>query len=89
MLIRYEGPGRGPGMQEMLYPTSYLKSKDLGKACALMLTDGAASPAAPPACPSATSGLEAAEGLPDRLRRRRRHPGNQHPGAHHSPGRQR
>jgi dihydroxy-acid dehydratase len=37
--IRYEGPKGGPGMQEMLYPTSYLKSKGLGKACAL-LTDG-------------------------------------------------
>ena len=39
MVIRYEGPKGGPGMQEMLYPTSYLKSKGLGKACAL-LTDG-------------------------------------------------
>jgi dihydroxy-acid dehydratase len=39
VIIRYEGPRGGPGMQEMLYPTSYLKSKDLGKACAL-LTDG-------------------------------------------------
>ena len=39
MVIRYEGPQGGPGMQEMLYPTSYLKSKGLGKACAL-LTDG-------------------------------------------------
>jgi len=38
-LIRYEGPKGGPGMQEMLYPTSYLKSKGLGKACAL-ITDG-------------------------------------------------
>ena len=38
-VIRYEGPRGGPGMQEMLYPTSYLKSKDLGKVCAL-LTDG-------------------------------------------------
>ncbi|SUW23509.1 dihydroxy-acid dehydratase [Brucella abortus] len=38
-LIRYEGPRGGPGMQEMLYPTSYLKSKGLGKACAL-ITDG-------------------------------------------------
>ena len=37
--IRYEGPKGGPGMQEMLYPTSYLKSKGLGKQCAL-LTDG-------------------------------------------------
>jgi len=39
VLIRYEGPKGGPGMQEMLYPTSYLKSKGLGKACALF-TDG-------------------------------------------------
>jgi len=39
VLITYEGPKGGPGMQEMLYPTSYLKSKDLGKSCAL-LTDG-------------------------------------------------
>ena len=60
VLIRYEGPRGGPGMQEMLYPTSYLKSKGLGKACALV-TDGRFS--------GATSGLsighvspEAAEG---------------------------
>ncbi len=39
VVIRYEGPKGGPGMQEMFYPTSYLKSKGLGKACAL-LTDG-------------------------------------------------
>jgi len=39
VLIRYEGPKGGPGMQEMLYPTSYLKSKGLGKDCAL-ITDG-------------------------------------------------
>ena len=39
VIIRYEGPRGGPGMQEMLYPTSYLKSMGLGKACAL-LTDG-------------------------------------------------
>jgi dihydroxy-acid dehydratase len=39
VVISYEGPRGGPGMQEMLYPTSYLKSKGLGKACAL-LTDG-------------------------------------------------
>jgi len=39
VVIRYEGPRGGPGMQEMLYPTSYLKSKGLGKHCAL-LTDG-------------------------------------------------
>ncbi|HEY1856849.1 dihydroxy-acid dehydratase [Acidocella sp.] len=60
VVIRYEGPKGGPGMQEMLYPTSYLKSKGLGKACAL-ITDGRFS--------GATSGLsighvspEAAEG---------------------------
>ncbi len=39
VVIRYEGPNGGPGMQEMLYPTSYLKSKHLDKACAL-ITDG-------------------------------------------------
>ena len=39
VVIRYEGPRGGPGMQEMLYPTSYLKSKGLGKECAL-ITDG-------------------------------------------------
>ncbi len=39
VIIRYEGPKGGPGMQEMLYPTTYLKSRGLGKECAL-LTDG-------------------------------------------------
>ncbi len=39
VVIRYEGPQGGPGMKETLYPTSYLKSKGLGKDCAL-LTDG-------------------------------------------------
>ena len=39
VIVRYEGPKGGPGMQEMLYPTSYLKAKGLGKACAL-ITDG-------------------------------------------------
>jgi dihydroxy-acid dehydratase len=39
VVIRYEGPKGGPGMQEMLYPTSYIKAKNLGKACAL-ITDG-------------------------------------------------
>ena len=60
VIIRYEGPKGGPGMQEMLYPTSYLKSKGLGKTCALV-TDGCFS--------GGTSGLsighcspEAAEG---------------------------
>ena len=62
VIIRYEGPRGGPGMQEMLYPTSYLKSKGLGKVCALV-TDGRFS--------GGTSGLsighvspEAAEGGP-------------------------
>jgi dihydroxy-acid dehydratase len=62
VVIRYEGPKGGPGMQEMLYPTSYLKSKGLGAACAL-ITDGRFS--------GGTSGLsighvspEAAEGGP-------------------------
>ena len=39
VIVRYEGPKGGPGMQEMLYPTTYIKSRDLGKKCAL-LTDG-------------------------------------------------
>ena len=39
VVIRYEGPRGGPGMQEMLYPTSYLKSRGLGKTCALSPTD--------------------------------------------------
>jgi dihydroxy-acid dehydratase len=39
VVIRYEGPKGGPGMQEMLYPTSYIKAKNLGKSCAL-ITDG-------------------------------------------------
>jgi dihydroxy-acid dehydratase len=39
VIVRYEGPKGGPGMQEMLYPTSYIKAKGLGKVCAL-LTDG-------------------------------------------------
>ena len=39
MVIRYEGPAGGPGMQEMLYPTSFLKGRGLGKTCAL-ITDG-------------------------------------------------
>src|SRR5206468_11923421 len=39
VVIRYEGPKGGPGMQEMLYPTSYLKGRGLGKTCAL-ITDG-------------------------------------------------
>ncbi|MFT7224467.1 MAG: dihydroxy-acid dehydratase [Cellvibrionaceae bacterium] len=39
VVVRYEGPRGGPGMQEMLYPTTYIKSKGLGKACAL-ITDG-------------------------------------------------
>src|SRR6185436_12239977 len=39
VVIRYEGPKGGPGMQEMLYPTSFLKGRGLGQACAL-ITDG-------------------------------------------------
>ncbi|MCK2125033.1 dihydroxy-acid dehydratase, partial [Pseudomonas sp. PNPG3] len=39
VVIRYEGPQGGPGMQEMLYPTSFLKGRGLGKTCAL-ITDG-------------------------------------------------
>ena len=39
VIVRYEGPKGGPGMQEMLYPTTYIKSRGLGKACALV-TDG-------------------------------------------------
>ncbi len=56
VVIRYEGPKGGPGMQEMLYPTSYLKSKGLGKACAL-LTDGRFS--------GGTSGLSIGHGSPE------------------------
>jgi dihydroxy-acid dehydratase len=52
VVIRYEGPKGGPGMQEMLYPTSYLKSK--GWASSARCSPTAASPAAPPACRSAT-----------------------------------
>ena len=53
VVIRYEGPKGGPGMQEMLYPTSFLEINGLGKACAL-ITDGR-SLAAPLVFPSATS----------------------------------
>ncbi len=56
VVIRYEGPKGGPGMQEMLYPTSYLKSMGLGKACAL-LTDGRFS--------GATSGLSVGHVSPE------------------------
>ncbi|MEQ9571388.1 MAG: dihydroxy-acid dehydratase, partial [Nitratireductor sp.] len=56
VLIRYEGPRGGPGMQEMLYPTSYLKSKGLGKVCAL-ITDGRFS--------GATSGLSIGHASPE------------------------
>ena len=51
-MIRYEGPKGGPGMQEMLYPTTYLKSMGTGKVVHLLLTD--VSPAALPGYPSAT-----------------------------------
>jgi dihydroxy-acid dehydratase len=53
VLIRYEGPRGGPGMQEMLYPTSYLKSKAWGRPA--RWSQMAVSPAAPQACPSAMS----------------------------------
>ena len=56
LVVRYEGPRGGPGMQEMLYPTSYLKSKGLGKVCAL-ITDGRFS--------GATHGLMAAHVAPE------------------------
>ncbi|MVA95761.1 dihydroxy-acid dehydratase [Nitratireductor sp. CAU 1489] len=56
VVIRYEGPRGGPGMQEMLYPTSYLKSKGLGKVCAL-ITDGRFS--------GATSGLSIGHASPE------------------------
>ena len=60
VVIRYEGPRGGPGMQEMLYPTSYLKSKGLGKTCAL-LTDGRVSGGTAGLCIGHVS-PEAAEG---------------------------
>jgi dihydroxy-acid dehydratase len=56
VIIRYEGPQGGPGMQELLYPTSYLKSKGLGKSCAL-LTDGR--------CSGGTSGLSIGHASPE------------------------
>jgi dihydroxy-acid dehydratase len=76
VVIRYEGPKGGPGMQEMLYPTSYLKSKGLGKACAL-LTDGRFS--------GGTSGLSIGHVSPEAARAarsawsRRRHDRDRHP----------
>jgi dihydroxy-acid dehydratase len=60
VVIRYEGPRGGPGMQEMLYPTSYLKSKGLGKLCALV-TDGRFSGGSSGLCVGHVS-PEAAEG---------------------------
>ena len=85
VVIRYEGPRGGPGMQEMLYPTSYLKSKGLGKACALV-TDGRFS--------GGTSGLsighvspEAAEGGTIGLVRGRRPDRDRHPEPHASTSR--
>ena len=78
VLIRYEGPSGGPGMQEMLYPTSFLKGKGLGRACALV-TDGRFS--------GGTSGLSICHAAPEaaaggmialaagRRPRRDRHPG--------------
>ncbi len=81
VVIRYEGPRGGPGMQEMLYPTSYIKSKGLGKACALV-TDGRFS--------GGTSGLsighcspEAEEGGAQWAGRDRRHHRDRYPEPHH------
>ena len=62
VIIRYEGPRGGPGMQEMLYPTSYLKSKGLDKKCALF-TDGRFS--------GGTSGLSIGHVSPEAASRRR------------------
>ena len=83
VLIRYEGPRGGPGMQEMLYPTSYLKAKHLGKECALV-TDGRFS--------GATSGLsighvspEAAEGGAIGPRAGRGLHRHRHPESHDTP----
>ncbi len=83
VVIRYEGPRGGPGMQEMLYPTSYLKSKGLGAACAL-LTDGRFS--------GGTSGLsighaspEAAEGGEIGAGRKRRYHRDRHSRPHDQP----
>ena len=77
VVIRYEGPRGGPGMQEMLYPTSFLKGKGLGRACAL-ITDGRFS--------GGTSGLsighispEAASGGVIALVARGRHDRDRHP----------
>ena len=79
VVIRYEGPRGGPGMQEMLYPTSFLKGRGLGKACAL-ITDGRFS--------GGTSGLsighvspEAASRRADRAGRGRRRDRHRHPRA--------
>ena len=66
VVIRYEGPQGGPGMQEMLYPTSYLKGRGLGKACAL-ITDGRFS--------GGTSGLSIGHVSPEAAARRRDRPG--------------
>ena len=84
VVIRYEGPKGGPGMQEMLYPTSYIKAKHLGAECAL-LTDGRFS--------GGTSGLsighvspEAAEGGAIAPHRRGRHGPHRHTPARHRGG---
>jgi hypothetical protein len=82
VVIRYEGPKGGPGMQEMLYPTSYLKSKGLGKACAL-ITDGRFR-AAPRACPSAMP-RPSGRGRRDRPGGNRRHHRHRHPRPQHQP----
>ena len=80
VVVRYEGPRGGPGMQEMLYPTSYLKSKGLGKACAL-ITDGRFS--------GGTSGLSIGHVSPEAVAARDRPPlspatdRNRYPGKKH------
>ena len=76
VVIRYEGPKGGPGMQEMLYPTSYLKSKGLGKQCAL-LTDGRFS--------GGTSGLSIGHVAGSRQRRHDRSGGERRPHPHRHP----
>jgi dihydroxy-acid dehydratase len=80
VVVRYEGPKGGPGMQEMLYPTSYLKSKGLGKVCALV-TDGRF-PAAVQASPSVTSRRKRRRRL-DRPHRDRRSNPDRHSKPHH------
>ncbi len=84
VVIRYEGPKGGPGMQEMLYPTSYLKSKGLGKACALhhrraLLRRHVGAVDRPRLA-------RGGRGRSDRAGRGRRHDRDRHPGAHGAAG---